>query len=118
MSSEAVASAKVPPWVTKPKKAGEIILRGNGPRIFGPFRFRPGGYVWRFYQYSDPPFGFNRTSLVVSLESRAGDVGGGTYQLLSNTSARKGQNLVVVNGRLYVDVSSSANRFVMRFTPR
>src|SRR5450759_2434449 len=119
ISSGATASSPATePVVTAPKvKPGTIVVRGNGPTMFGPYKFKPGGYVFHFEQTPTPGDEFNDTSLVISLESKAQQFDE-PYPLLCNTSAESGTNQVVVKGRLWVDVSSSANDYVLTFTPK
>jgi hypothetical protein len=98
------------------RKPGTITVKGSGPEIFGPYNLKPGGYTFSFEQMPDN-LGFNKTSLVVSLESKPNKYNE-PYQLLCNTSKRTGSNQVVVSGKLWVDVSSSANDFLMTFVPK
>jgi hypothetical protein len=99
------------------QKAGTIVVSGNGPTLFGPYRFKQGGYDFTFEQTPGAGLDFNETSLVISLESRPLGYAD-PYQLLTNTSKLKGSNRVVVSGKLWIEVSSSANDFVLTFVPR
>jgi len=105
--------------VSPPKvKPGTIVVRGSsGPTIFGPYTFKRGGYIFKFEQVVPDGQEFNETSLVIALESKPGEVDS-PFQVLSNTSAMKGMNQVVVSGRLWVDVSFSGNDYVLTFTPK
>jgi hypothetical protein len=116
-AAEASSSAAAASSANEQAAQGIITVEGNGPQVFGPFTFKPGGYSVSWEQGEDPALGFNETSFVVSVESKPGDYAQ-PYQLLSNTSTRTGNNQVTVSGSLYVDVSSSANPFRIVFTPK
>ncbi len=110
-----------PALAAKPKRPGEILLRGStSPKLFGPFTFGPGGYLFRFEQY-DPNnptrnFATESSSFLVSLESVPDEVTD-PYQLLVNATQRTGSNQATVSGRLYVNVNGDYS-YVLRFTPR
>lgn len=114
-ASETPAPAPASPAEDAPRP-GAIVVRGNGPKMDGPFTFKPGGYVLKYEQLPDPEFGFNPTSFVAALESKPQSYDQ-PYQLLTNTSARRGTTKVTVSGKLWVNVSSSANEFVLTFEP-
>jgi len=120
-ASVATTAAAVEPSATPPAvpkvKPGTIVVRGSGPTMFGPYTFKRGGYTFKFEQVVPDGQDFNETSLVISLESKPGDVDD-PYQLLSNTSKMKGTNQVYVSGKLWVDVSFSGNDYVLTFVPK
>jgi len=114
-------TASVEPTAAPPAapklKPGTIVVRGSGPTIFGPYTFKRGGYTFKFEQIVPDGQDFNETSLVISLESKPGEVND-PYQLLSNTSKMSGTNQVYVSGKLWIDVSFSGNDYVLTFTPK
>jgi hypothetical protein len=121
-ATSTVATAAAPAAESTPARAptvkpGTIVIRGNGPTMFGPYAFKRGGYAFRFEQIANPPGEFNETSLVISLASNPSGYAE-PYQLLCNTSKMTGSNQVVVSGKLWIDVSSSANDYVLTFTPK
>jgi hypothetical protein len=91
-------------------KPGEYLILSSGSIRDGPYKFKPGGYVFSFQQTDEP------ARLVVSLQSKPGSRDE-PYQLLIDTTALKGSEQVSLTGRLYVDVVSEGS-YLLRFTPR
>jgi hypothetical protein len=96
----------------KSLKPGEILIQGQRREKFsGPYTFMPGGYVFRFRRLGDSG------RLTVSLESQRGSKGQG-YKLLLDTDRAAGRRSVPVTGKRYVHILSSADGYVLRFTPK
>lgn len=90
---------------------GEILIRGlAAPRVTGPYRFKPGGYVLRFEQTVDG-------RMLVALESHPNSRRD-PYQRLVATSARSGSAQVGLSGMFYVHVIDAAGDYTLRFTPK
>jgi hypothetical protein len=102
-----------------PKRAGEVIVRGEAsPASHGPFAF-DGRYVVRFEQFApeDPHLDFTgQTAFVASVDRRAEEEGAGSIRLF-RVAERTGRRTVTLHGRLYVDVSFGDFPYAMRFTP-
>jgi hypothetical protein len=91
---------------------GEVLIQGMRHEKFsGPYAFKPGGYVMRFQQHGGSP------QLTVSLESHRGSMKK-PYQLIADTQQPAGRGQVTISGRLYVHVRSSADEYVLHFTPK
>jgi hypothetical protein len=94
----------------KSSKPGEMIISASqSPLIDGPYRFKPGGYVFRFRQES-------RGRLIVALESKPRSRRP-PYQRLIDTFDRSGRTQVQMAGKLYVHVVSDG-AYLLRFTPK
>jgi hypothetical protein len=115
--SQTVTAAPAAP---KPKKVpGVIVLHSTTvPQTFGPITFKPGGYRFRFSQAgNNGGYPWNQsTSFVVDVTSKPNTFNP-PYELLVNASAKTGSKMMTVSGRLYVEVSSGDNAFVITFTP-
>jgi hypothetical protein len=102
-----------------PKRAGEVIVRGEGsPQSHGPYAFE-GRYVVRFEQFApeDPNVDFTgQTAFVATLDREAELDGPGTVKLF-RAAKRTGRRSVTLHGRLYVDVSFGDFPYAIRFTP-
>lgn len=95
----------------KSLKPGEILIQGERREKFsGPYTFKTGGYLLRFRRLGDSG------RLTVSLESRRGSQQE-PYQLLVDGDRQQGRRTVTVEGKRYVHILSSADGYVLRFTP-
>ena len=91
---------------------GEFLIQGMRHEKFsGPYAFKPGGYLLRFQQSGGSP------QLTVSLESHRGSMKK-PYQRLTDTDQPAGRAQVTISGRLYVHVRSSADEYVLHFSPK
>jgi hypothetical protein len=124
--SEAAKPAKPPdPAKTKvallqaPKRAGEIIVRGDlSPASHGPYAF-DGRYVARFQQFApeDPNLDFTaQTAFVATLDRNAEQDGPGSVKLF-HAARRTGRTTLTLHGRLFVDVSFGDFPYAIRITP-
>ena len=96
----------------KSLKPGEILIQGQRREKFsGPYTFKPGGYLLHFRRLGDSG------RLTVSLEKRRGSKQGG-YELLVETERAMGTRSVPVKGKRYVHIISSADGYLLRFTPK
>ena len=96
----------------KSLKRGEFLIQGiRHEKFSGPYAFKPGGYVMQFQQDGGSP------QLTVSLESNRGATTK-PYQQVADTDQPAGRRQVTISGRLYVHVRSSAEGYVLRFTPK
>jgi len=96
----------------KSLKPGEILIQGERREKFsGPYTFKPGGYLFRFRRLGDSG------RLTVSLETRRGSKRAG-YKLLVDTERAMGTRSVPVKGKRYVHIVSSADGYLLRFTPK
>jgi hypothetical protein len=96
----------------KSLKPGEILIQGERREKFsGPYTFEGGGYVFRYRRLGDSGH------LTVLLESRRGSKQN-PYEPLVDTDGAKGTRSVTVKGKRYVHIVSSANGYVLRFTPK
>jgi hypothetical protein len=102
-----------------PKRAGEIIVRGDlSPASHGPYDF-DGRYVVRFEQFApeDPTVDFAaQTAFVATLDRTAEQDGPGSVRLF-RAARRTSRKTVSVHGRLFVDVSFGDFPYALRFTP-
>ena len=97
----------------KSVKPGEIMIQGQRTEKFsGPYRLRKGGYLLRFQREGVGG------SLTVSLESVRGSMRKPSQLLLDDSDEKAGQRSVNVSGTFYVHVQSSADGYVLRFTPK
>jgi hypothetical protein len=96
----------------KSLKPGEILIQGQRREKFsGPYTFEAGGYSFRFQRLGDSG------RLAVSLQSQRGSKQK-PYELLVDTDRATGKRSVTVKGERYVHISSSADGYVLRFTPK
>ena len=96
----------------KALKPGEILIQGQRSEKFsGPYTFKPGGYSLLFRRLGDSG------RLAVSLESQRGSKQK-PYELLVDTDRATGRRTVAVKGKRYVHITSSADGYVLRFTPK
>jgi hypothetical protein len=124
--SEATKPTKPPdPAKTKvallqaPKRAGEIIVRGDlSPASHGPYDF-DGRYIARFEQFApeDPNVDFTaQTAFVSTLDRNAEQDGAGSVKLF-HAARRTGRKTLALHGKLFVDVSFGDFPYALRFTP-
>jgi hypothetical protein len=112
------AKAKVA-LLQAPKRAGEIIARGDlSPASHGPYAF-DGRYVVRFEQFApeDPNVDFTtQTAFVATLDRNAEQDGPGSVKLF-HAARRTGRRTLTLHGRLFVDVSFGDFPYAIRITP-
>jgi hypothetical protein len=102
-----------------PRRAGEIVVRGDvSAASHGPYAF-DGRYVVRFEQFApeDPNLDFTgQTAFVATLDRRAEQDGPGTVKLFE-AAQRTSRRTLTLHGRLFVDVSFGDFPYAIRFTP-
>jgi hypothetical protein len=112
------AKAKVA-LLQAPKRAGEIIVRGDlSPASHGPYGL-DGRYVVRFQQFApeDPNVDFTaQTAFVATLDRNAEQDGPGSVKLF-HAARRTGRKTLALHGKLFVDVSFGDFPYAIRFTP-
>lgn len=112
------AKAKVA-LLQAPRRAGEIIVRGDlSPASHGPYAF-DGRYVVRFEQFApeDPHVDFTaQTAFVTTLDRKAEQDGPGSVRLF-HAARRTGRKTLALHGRLFVDVSFGDFPYAIRITP-
>jgi hypothetical protein len=112
------AKAKVA-LLQAPRRAGEIIVRGDlSPASHGPYAF-DGRYVVRFEQFApeDPHVDFTaQTAFVTTLDRKAEQQGPRSIGLF-HAARRTGRRTLALHGRLFVDVSFGDFPYAIRFTP-
>jgi hypothetical protein len=112
------AKAKVA-LLQAPRRAGEIIVRGDlSPASHGPYAF-DGRYVVRFEQFApeDPHVDFTaQTAFVTTLDRNAEQDGPGSVRLF-HAARRTGRRTLALHGRLFVDVSFGDFPYAIRITP-
>jgi hypothetical protein len=112
------AKAKVA-LLQAPKRAGEIIVRGDlSPASHGPYAF-DGRYKVRFEQFApeDPNVDFTaQTAFVATLDRNAEEDGPGSVSLF-HAARRTGSRTLTLHGRLFVDVSFGDFPYAIRITP-
>jgi hypothetical protein len=112
------AKAKVA-LLKAPKRAGEIIVRGDlSPASHGPYAF-DGRYLVRFQQFApeDPNLDFTaQTAFVATLDRQAEVEGPGSVKLF-HAASRTGRKTLALHGKLFVDVSFGDFPYALRFTP-
>ena len=90
---------------------GEIFIQGlSAPRVFGPYRFKPGGYTFNYTHEST-------AQLTVALESKPRSRAE-PYQLLVDSDRATGTGSVALTGKLYVHVLEADGEYVLRFRPK
>jgi hypothetical protein len=112
------AKAKVA-LLQAPRRAGEVIVRGDlSPASHGPYAF-DGRYVVRFEQFApeDPHVDFTaQTAFVTTLDRTAEQNGPGSVRLF-HAARRTGRRTLALHGRLFVDVSFGDFPYAIRITP-
>ena len=112
------AKAKVA-LLQAPKRAGEVIVRGDlSPASHGPYAF-DGRYVVRFEQFApeDPNVDFTaQTAFVATLDRNAEEDGPGSIGLF-HAARRTGRKTLALHGKLFVDVSFGDFPYAIRITP-
>lgn len=97
----------------KSLKPGEIMIQGQRREKFsGPYALRPGGYVMGFERVGE------RGNLTVLLESTRGSKQPPYQLLLADSGQKTGRREVTLSGKVYVHVKSTADGYVLRFTPK
>jgi hypothetical protein len=112
------AKAKVA-LLQAPKRAGEIIVRGDlSPASHGPYAF-DGRYVVRFEQFApeDPNVDFTAQTAFVAALDRTAELDGPGSVTLFHAARRTGRKTLALHGRLFVDVSFGDFPYAIRFTP-
>jgi len=112
------AKAKVA-LLQAPKRAGEVLVRGDlSPASHGPYAF-DGRYVVRFEQFApeDPDVDFTaQTAFVATLDRNAEEDGPGSIGLF-HAARRTGRKTLALHGKLFVDVSFGDFPYAIRITP-
>jgi hypothetical protein len=94
-------------------KPGEIMIQGQRREKFsGPYTFRRGGYILSFERVGE------NGNLTISLESRRGSKQRPYQLLLADSGQKAGRREVTLSGKLYVHITSTAEGYVLRFTPK
>jgi hypothetical protein len=97
----------------KALKPGEILIQGQRREKFsGPYTLKRGGYVLRFQREGESG------KLTVALESRRGSNQPPYQLLLAYSDQKAGSREVTLSGKLYVHITSTADGYVLRFTPK
>jgi hypothetical protein len=97
----------------KSLKPGEILIQGQRKDKFaGPYTLRRGGYVLRFQREGESG------NLTVALESQRGSKQPPYQLLLADSDQKAGRREVTLSGKLYVHVTSTADGYLLRFTPK
>lgn len=95
----------------KSLQEGEIVIQGfSAPRIVGPYRFKPGGYVFSYRHKGDE-------RLNVTLESKPRSRAQ-PYQLLVDSDQASGTKAVALTGKLYVHIVDAGGEYMLRFRPK
>jgi hypothetical protein len=96
----------------KALKPGEILIQGQRREKFsGPYTLQRRGYVLRFERLG------GSGNLTVALESQRGSKQPPYKLLLSDSAQKRGRREVRLSGKLYVHITSTADGYVLRFTP-
>jgi hypothetical protein len=105
-----------PALLRAPRRAGELVIRGDAtPKTAGPYVLT-GTYRARFEQYApeDARLDFSgETAFVADLERTEGV----PAVRLFRAAARSGARTLRLHGRYYVDASFGDYPFVIRLTP-
>lgn len=97
----------------KALKPGEILIQGQRREKFsGPYILRGGGYVLRFQREGEDG------NLTVALESQRGSKQPPYQLLLDDSDQKAGRREVTLSGKLYVHITSTADGYVLRLTPK
>ena len=96
--------------------SNEILIKGmSRSRVYGPYTFVRGGYVFRFSQ--EAASSSEAARIAVALESKAGSRRQ-PYDLLVDGEHRSGRAVTRLSGRLYVHVIIARRPYLLRFTPQ
>ena len=96
----------------KALKPGEILIQGQRREKFsGPYILRRGGYVLQFEREGDG-------KLTVALESKRGSKQPPYQVLLADSEQKAGRREITLSGKFYVHTTSTADGYVLRFTPK
>ena len=97
----------------KSLKRGEILIQGQRAEKFsGPYKLRKGGYVLHFRRLGEDG------AVTVALESQRGSQAQPYELVLDDFEGATAQRKTSATGKLYVHITSSADGYVLRFTPR
>lgn len=95
----------------KSLKKGEILIQGfSAPRVVGPYRFEPGGYVLSYTHEGSE-------RLKVALGSKAQSQQQPS-QLLVDSDQASGTKAVTLTGKLYVHIVDADGAYTLRFKPK
>lgn len=105
-----------------PLAKGEVLVTGNtAPKSFGPYRFEPGLYTFRYEQYSPElpglDFAVEASNITVTL-NRQPRKNAPDSAVLVNSPQRSGDNIANLSGRYFIDVGTADHSYVLRLTPR
>ena len=97
----------------KALKPGEILIQGQRREKFsGPYTLKRGGYVLRFQREGEDG------NLTVALESQRGSKQPPYQLVLDDSHQRTGSREVKLSGKLFVHITSTADGYQLRFTPK
>jgi len=97
----------------KALKPGEILIQGQRREKFsGPYTLRRGGYVLHFQREG------KSGNLTVALESQRGSKQLPYQVLLADSDQKAGRREFTLSGKLYVHITSTADGYELRFTPK
>jgi hypothetical protein len=97
----------------KSLKPGEILIQGQRAEKFsGPYQLRKGGYVLHFRRLGEDG------AVTIALESQRGSSTPPYELMLDDFAGATAQRKASATGKFYVHVKSSADGYVLRFTPR
>ena len=99
-----------------------MLVTGNtAPKSFGPYRFEPGLYSFRYEQYAPElpglDFAVEASNITVTL-NRQPRKNAPDSALLVNSPQRTGDNIANLSGRYFIDVGTADHSYVVRLTPR
>jgi hypothetical protein len=112
-SDDAEAEAQNVLQNIKALKPGEILIHGQRREKYsGPYTLQRGGYVLRFQREGESG------KLTVALESQRGSKQAPYQLLLADSEQKAGSREVTLSGNFYVHIRSTAEGYVLRFTPK
>jgi len=115
-ASEVSEPTGMPELAAKPKRRGEILIKGEtSPTTYGPFS-AAGPYNLRFEQYNPPP-GVSIGQLGPFVASTVTESGGTPIDNLVSTTDPRGRYQVYLSGRFFIDVAVADAAYVIRLTP-
>ena len=101
-------------------KNGDITITGNGPRVYGPFKFLRSFYKCTYRQFSRrAPVNFRdiATIFTVTLDRKPGVFDANSLSAIEANQPRGTAGVALDGGRYYVRVGSAAASYSLRFLP-